>query len=150
MPEASRLHLVTGTPALDPDQSLAGTTPRASGARTPIAPATASATPATSGSAPATASAAPSASSPATPKDCFSERKGTALFHCHLPEDKAYSVLDHLAEGHGVRQTGRLVGVHTDPVTRAWHAGPDSTPTTLTTPSWLFPSRTHEVQFDEI
>ena len=51
-------------------------------------------------------------------KDRFSERKGTPLFHCHLPEDKARSVLDHLAEGNGVRQTGRLVGVHTDTVTR--------------------------------
>ncbi len=27
-------------------------------------------------------------------KDRFSERKGTAFFHCHLPEEKARSVLD--------------------------------------------------------
>ncbi|MBV8609680.1 MAG: hypothetical protein JO034_19770 [Singulisphaera sp.] len=51
-------------------------------------------------------------------KDRFSERKGTAFFHCHLPEEKARSVFDHLAEGNGVRQTGRLVGVHTATVTR--------------------------------
>ena len=30
-----------------------------------------------------------------------------------------------------------------------WPASPDSTPTTLTTSSWLFPPRTREVQFDE-
>jgi hypothetical protein len=28
-------------------------------------------------------------------KYCFSERKGTPLFHCHLPEEKAHSVLHH-------------------------------------------------------
>jgi transposase-like protein len=48
----------------------------------------------------------------------FSERKGTPLFGTHLPEDKARSVLDHLAEGNGTRQTSRLVGVHRDTVTR--------------------------------
>jgi hypothetical protein len=40
-----------------------------------------------------------------------SERKGTALFRFHLPEEKALAVLEHLAEGCGVRSTGRLVGV---------------------------------------
>jgi LacI family transcriptional regulator len=48
----------------------------------------------------------------------FSERKGTPLFGSHLPEDTARSVLDHLAEGNGTRQTSRLVGVHRDTVTR--------------------------------
>jgi LacI family transcriptional regulator len=51
-------------------------------------------------------------------KDRFSERKGSALFHCPLPEEKARSVLDHRAEGDGVRQTGRRGGVHPDPVSR--------------------------------
>ncbi len=41
----------------------------------------------------------------------FSERKGTPLFDTRLPEDKAVAVLQHLADGCGVRQTGRLVGV---------------------------------------
>ncbi len=41
----------------------------------------------------------------------FSERKGTALYRCRLPEPIAVAVLDHLAEGNGIRQTGRLVGV---------------------------------------
>jgi LacI family transcriptional regulator len=48
----------------------------------------------------------------------FSERKGTPLFHCHLPEEKARSVLHHLGEGCGVRQTGRLVDVHPNSVAR--------------------------------
>ena len=48
----------------------------------------------------------------------FSERKGTPLFHSHRPEDKARSVLHHLGEGCGGRQTGRLVDVHPNPVVR--------------------------------
>ena len=48
----------------------------------------------------------------------FSERKGTPLFHCHLSREKAEAVLEHIAEGCGVRQTERLVGVHRDTVTR--------------------------------
>jgi len=48
----------------------------------------------------------------------FSERKGTALYHAKLPEEKALSVLQHLQESCGVRQTGRLVGVNKDTVVR--------------------------------
>jgi transposase-like protein len=48
----------------------------------------------------------------------FSERKGTALFGCQLPEDKALAVLHHLAEGTGIRSTERLVGVHRDTIVR--------------------------------
>jgi transposase-like protein len=51
-------------------------------------------------------------------KSRSSERKGTPLFHTHLPEPKARSVLQHLAEGCGVRQTGRLVDVHPNSVVR--------------------------------
>jgi transposase-like protein len=51
-------------------------------------------------------------------KKRFSERKGTPLFNCRLPDDKARSVLAHLQDGCGVRQTERLVGVHRDTVTR--------------------------------
>jgi LacI family transcriptional regulator len=51
-------------------------------------------------------------------KSRFSERKGTPLFHSHLPAEKARSVLQHLSEGCGVRQTGRLVEVHRDSVVR--------------------------------
>jgi transposase-like protein len=48
----------------------------------------------------------------------FSERNGTPLFACRLPEDKALAVLQHLSDGCGVRQTERLVGVHRDTVMR--------------------------------
>jgi transposase-like protein len=48
----------------------------------------------------------------------FSERKGTALFATRLPHDQAVAVLQHLQEGCGVRQTGRLVGVDKDTVGR--------------------------------
>jgi transposase-like protein len=48
----------------------------------------------------------------------FSERKGTPLFDTRLPEDKAVSVLNHIAEGCGVRKTGRLVGVNKNTVIR--------------------------------
>jgi transposase-like protein len=41
----------------------------------------------------------------------FSERKGTPLFDSRLPSNKAESVMEHIAEGCGVRQTGRLCKV---------------------------------------
>ena len=57
----------------------------------------------------------------------FSEFKGTPFFNSKLPHDKVLAVLEHLAEGCGVRQTARLVGVNKDTVTRlallaGWHA----------------------------
>jgi transposase-like protein len=48
----------------------------------------------------------------------FSERKATPLFGSRLPRDKLLAVLQHLADGCGVRQTGRLVGVDKDTVVR--------------------------------
>jgi LacI family transcriptional regulator len=48
----------------------------------------------------------------------FSEFKGTPLFNSKLPHDKVLAVLGHLADGCGVRQTARLVGVNKDTVTR--------------------------------
>jgi transposase-like protein len=48
----------------------------------------------------------------------FSERKGTALYRCKLPEDQAVSVLHHLQEDCGVRQTSRLLGVNKNTVVR--------------------------------
>ena len=53
-----------------------------------------------------------------TCKARFSERKGTPLFDTRLPEEKVLSVLDPIAEGCGVRKTGRLVGVNKDTVVR--------------------------------
>ena len=53
-----------------------------------------------------------------TCRDRFSERKGTPLFQAHLPDDKCFSILEHIAEGCGVRKTSRLVGVSRSTVTR--------------------------------
>lgn len=48
----------------------------------------------------------------------FSERKGTPLFDSRLPSEQAESVLEHIAEGCGVRQTGRLCKVNRNTVGR--------------------------------
>ena len=48
----------------------------------------------------------------------FSEFKATPFFNSKLPHDKILAVLEHLADGCGVRQTARLVGVNKDTVTR--------------------------------
>lgn len=53
-----------------------------------------------------------------TCKARFSERKGTPLFDSRLPEDKIVSLLEHIAEGCGVRQTSRLIGVNKNTVVR--------------------------------
>jgi transposase-like protein len=52
-----------------------------------------------------------------TCKKRFSERKGTPLFASKLPRAKLISVLEHVAEGCGVRPTSRLAKVHRDTVT---------------------------------
>jgi len=48
----------------------------------------------------------------------FSERKGTPLFDARLPPQKVLSVLEHIAEGCGVRQTSRLCRVDKNTVVR--------------------------------
>jgi hypothetical protein len=48
----------------------------------------------------------------------FSERAGTPLFRTRLPPEKAIQVAEHLAEGNGVRRTGRLCGVSLNTVLR--------------------------------
>jgi len=53
-----------------------------------------------------------------TCKERFSERKGTPFFQARLADEKALSVLEHIAEGIGVRKTARLVGVNKDTVVR--------------------------------
>jgi transposase-like protein len=51
-------------------------------------------------------------------KTRFSERKGTPLFDARLPPEQVESVLEHVAEGCGVRQTGRLCRVNPNTVAR--------------------------------
>lgn len=46
----------------------------------------------------------------------FSERRGTPLFECHLPDEKVYQILKCLSEGNGIRATSRIVGVSKDTV----------------------------------
>src|SRR5215210_1975335 len=48
----------------------------------------------------------------------FSERKGMSLFDCRVPPEKVGLVLEHIAEGCGVRQTGRLCRVNRGTVGR--------------------------------
>jgi transposase-like protein len=53
-----------------------------------------------------------------TGKARFSERKGTPLFDTRLSPDKVIAVLHHIAEGCGIRPTGRLTGVSKDTIVR--------------------------------
>jgi len=53
-----------------------------------------------------------------TCKARFSERKGTPLFDARLPDEKLVSVLEHIVEGCGQRQTGRLSRVNRNTVGR--------------------------------
>jgi transposase-like protein len=48
----------------------------------------------------------------------FSERRGTPLFGSQLPQDKAVSLFEHIADRSGVRATARLVGVAPNTVVR--------------------------------
>ena len=48
----------------------------------------------------------------------FSERRGTVFFDSRLPEETVVSILEHVAEGNGMRKTGRLVKVDPDTVSR--------------------------------
>ena len=53
-----------------------------------------------------------------TCKTRSSERKGTPLFDARLPTAKVESVLEHIQDGCGVRQTGRLCKVDRGTVAR--------------------------------
>jgi len=54
-------------------------------------------------------------------RDCgkkFSERRGTIFFGSRLPKEKTVSVMEHIAEGVGVRKTSRLTQVNPTTVSR--------------------------------
>jgi len=78
----------------------------------------------------------------------FSERKGTPLYRCHLPEKTAVSVLEHLAEGAASDRPGASSAFTVTPYCDMPASAGDML-TTLTKSSWLFPPQTREVQFDE-
>jgi transposase-like protein len=48
----------------------------------------------------------------------FSSRKGTVLFRSRLPDKEVINILNHVQEGCGMRQTGRLTGHKEDTVIR--------------------------------
>jgi transposase-like protein len=50
--------------------------------------------------------------------DRFSERKGTVFFGARLSSEKIDTVMEHLHEGCGIRQTGRLCRVNRNTVGR--------------------------------
>ena len=78
----------------------------------------------------------------------FSERKGTPLFDSRLPPEKVESVLEHIAEGCGVRQTGRLCKVNRGTVGRLSRIAGEHARDLHDELVALSP-RTREVQFDE-
>ena len=53
-----------------------------------------------------------------TCKTRFTERKGTVFYRSHTPPRKVVSILNHVQEGCGMRQTGRLEGVKEETVIR--------------------------------
>ena len=48
----------------------------------------------------------------------FVETKGTVFYRAHLSHEKVTSILQHVQEGNGMRQTGRLAHVKEDTVIR--------------------------------
>jgi hypothetical protein len=48
----------------------------------------------------------------------FSSRKGTVFFRAHLPPEEVANILDHVQDGCGMRQTGRLTHHKEDTVIR--------------------------------
>jgi hypothetical protein len=53
-----------------------------------------------------------------TCKKRFVETKGTVFYRAHKPREKVISILQHVQEGNGMRQTGRLERVKEDTVIR--------------------------------
>ena len=53
-----------------------------------------------------------------TCKKRFVETKGTVFYRAHKPREKVISILQHVQEGNGMRQTGRLEHVKEDTVIR--------------------------------
>jgi transposase-like protein len=51
-------------------------------------------------------------------KEKFSENRGTIFFNSRLPKDQVVSIMEHVAEGNGMRKTGRLTKVGHNTVSR--------------------------------
>ena len=83
-----------------------------------------------------------------TCKTRFSERKGTPLFNCKLPKEKAISIYDHLKEGCGVRPTSPMLNVNPNTVVRYSRLAGEHAQL-LHDELVASSSETKEVQFDE-
>lgn len=51
-------------------------------------------------------------------KSRFTERKGTVFYRAHLPPERVVSILQHVQDGNGMRQTARLCRTKEDTVIR--------------------------------
>ena len=51
-------------------------------------------------------------------KEKFSEHRGTVFFDSRLPKEKVVALLEHVAEGNGMRKTSRLEKTHLQTVIR--------------------------------
>ena len=78
----------------------------------------------------------------------FSERKGTALYRCRLPEETPSPSSTTWPRATASDRPDASSAFNPTPWSD-WPASPAGMPTMLTTSSWLFPPRTCEVQFDE-
>src|SRR5512143_1719036 len=149
MSEVIRSHTLISSCPDPPGQTTPWTTSPASAARIPTVRSTASATPATSRSAVATASTSRFVNSTATPaalaspsaraRPCTaadSPMRRPSPSSTTWPRATAFDKPDASSASNPIPSSD-------------WPAPPDSTPTTLTTSSWLFPPQTREVQFDE-
>src|SRR5215467_6525637 len=83
-----------------------------------------------------------------TCKARFSERKGTPLFGARLSPEAVDTIMEHLHEGCGIRQTGRLCRVNRNTVGRYSRLGGEHSRDLHDELVALSP-RTREVQFDE-
>jgi transposase-like protein len=54
-------------------------------------------------------------------KKRFSENRGTIFFDSRLPKEKVVSIMEHVAEGNGMRKTARLTNVGHMTVSRYTH-----------------------------
>src|SRR5512144_970968 len=149
MSEVIRSHTLISSCPDPPGQTTPWTTSPASAARIPTVRSTASATPATSRSAVATASTSSFVNSTATPaalaspsaraRPCTaadSPMRRPSPSSTTWPRATAFDKPDASSASNPIPSSD-------------WPAPPDSTPTTLTTSTWLFPPQTREVQFDE-
>lgn len=128
---------------------FAWTTSHAFVAKIPIAPATACVTPATFRPAPATASRTTFGCSTATRANIASPSARERPCSTAISPKKKPSTCSGISTRAVAFAPQDAWSASIPTPSDGWPASPDNMPTTLMTSSWLFPPRTHEVQFDE-